>query len=679
MSGNNKKTDSEKLRLKAEQNLKLSLGKRSSVLSDTVLSNDQLALLHELQIHEIELKMQNEELLDAKQNLENALTKFEDFYDLAPISYFTIAQSGIILEVNLTGAKLLNVARSHLLGLNIKTFINVTSKSHFSLFFEKAFTEEINSPCEVCLQPKDKDPVWVLIQFSRPVLGGKCLAVVINITDLKKTENELSRTKNYLEQLIDSANGPIVVWNPNSEIVLFNKSFERLTGYCAEEVINKKLDILLPYSSMKRSRAAIEHTITGNHMDSIEIPVLCKNLDTKIILWNSANIYNDDRELIATIAQGNDITSRKNAEKELEESQRKLDLALQSGNIGIWDYDVKSGFLFLDERMEKMTGITEPSFENDLDSFEEVVHDEDKALLRESFRRTIHENSPFGTILRVKGKGKHWKYLNVKGILFKEDEVPSRILGVAIDITEMKNNSESILFKLNEELARSNRELQQFAYVASHDLQEPLRMVSSFTQLLALKYENSLDQNAKEYIRYAVDGSKRMYDLINGLLTFSRIETKSGNFEDVEIAKVLKEVLKNLKFSIEQSKAKITIGKMPAIRASKNQMIQLFQNLLSNSIKFSTGIPKISLSSEEKKDFYLFTVKDHGIGIDPEYHEKIFQIFQRLVSRDEYEGTGIGLSICKRIVERHKGRIWVNSKSGEGSTFLFTIGKRLSD
>jgi light-regulated signal transduction histidine kinase (bacteriophytochrome) len=327
--------------------------------------------------------------------------------------------------------------------------------------------------------------------------------------------------------------------------------------------------------------------------------------------------------------------------------------------------------------MKKMSGVGIRPFDGSFKSFEKHIHDEDVQHFSEALRRTLEENKPFETIFRVRQKQGVTKYLIVKGMLYNDDGGLSRIVGVGIDITEMKKGSEHALFKLNEELARSNKELEQFAYVASHDLQEPLRMVSIFTQMLAQRYGDTLDENAREYIKFAVDGSKRMYNLINGLLAYSRIQTKGKEFTEVDINNVLEEILRNLSLQIEKVNAVISLSDMPVIYADKSQMIQLFQNLISNSIKFSKGIPKIKVSSIEHDDYYLFSVKDEGIGIDPQYFERIFQIFQRLLPREEYEGTGIGLSICKRIVERHGGKIWVKSKPEKGSTFWFTIKKEL--
>ena len=254
---------------------------------------------------------------------------------------------------------------------------------------------------------------------------------------------------------------------------------------------------------------------------------------------------------------------------------------------------------------------------------------------------------------------------------------PVKMAGVCFDITDMKRGAEKALFKLNEDLIRSNKELEQFAYVASHDLQEPLRMVSSFTQLLSQRYSDKLDQDARDFIRFAVDGAVRMQILINDLLDYSRVESKGKKFTPVDIHHVLGQVVVSLKLTIQEKNALITNEEMPLVMADGRQMVQLFQNLIGNALKFCESSPRIHISVREKNEHYEFSVRDNGIGIEPEYYSRIFQIFQRLHSKDEYGGTGIGLAICKRIIDRHGGKIWVKSNPGQGSEFFFTILKSL--
>jgi PAS domain S-box-containing protein len=254
-----------------------------------------------------------------------------------------------------------------------------------------------------------------------------------------------------------------------------------------------------------------------------------------------------------------------------------------------------------------------------------------------------------------------------------------RVVGAAKilrDITERKR-AEQELAERAEHLARSNAELEQFAYVASHDLQEPLRMVASYTQLLARRYKDKLDADAQEFMHYAVDGASRMQALINDLLAYSRVGTKGGNFEPTSSEAALERALANLRLAIQESGAAVTHDALPTIVADPVQLTQLFQNLVGNAIKFrGAEPPRVHVSAERRGTEWVFAVRDNGIGIEPAYRERIFIIFQRLHGRVEYPGTGIGLAICKKIAERHGGRIWVESAPGRGSAFHFTVPTR---
>lgn len=238
--------------------------------------------------------------------------------------------------------------------------------------------------------------------------------------------------------------------------------------------------------------------------------------------------------------------------------------------------------------------------------------------------------------------------------------------------------AEEALKARTEELARSNRELEQFAYVASHDLQEPLRMVASYTQLLARRYKDKLDDDANEFIAFAVDGATRMQVLINDLLKLSRVGTRGKPFVDLSGDKILDAALSNLELAIKDAGAQISRDPMPKILGDETQLIQLLQNLVGNAIKFRKPdqLPAVRIGATRIGKAWQFSVQDNGIGISPEYFERIFIIFQRLHAKTDYPGTGIGLALCKKIVERHGGRIWVESRPGEGTTFHFTVPDR---
>jgi len=229
------------------------------------------------------------------------------------------------------------------------------------------------------------------------------------------------------------------------------------------------------------------------------------------------------------------------------------------------------------------------------------------------------------------------------------------------------------LAERSRELERSNAELQQFAYIASHDLQEPLRTVQSYLQLLQRRYGSRLDADADEFIGFAVEGAQRMRALITDLLAYARVSSRARPLEPTALPEVVQDALRSLHAAITERRAEITIDELPTVRADGNQLRQLYQNLVANALKFNDDVPRVHLGAAREAGGWRLWVKDNGIGLDPAYGDKIFEVFKRLYGREEYEGTGIGLAICKKIVERHGGRIGVDSSPGQGATFWFTL------
>ncbi len=304
-------------------------------------------------------------------------------------------------------------------------------------------------------------------------------------------------------------------------------------------------------------------------------------------------------------------------------------------------------------------------------------------LMAESYVGTIlwsSEGAPIGLIAIIGRKplANPWlaeRLLQIVGVRAAA-ELERGIYLESLQVSETRlKQAEETLQKLNEELSRSNRDLEQFASVASHDLQEPLRMVASYTELLSRRYGGQLDEQAHSFIRYALDGTVRMQLLIEGLLAYSRVGTKGRPTRPTDTRAVVAEALNNLQATIVESGAVITVRNLPTVQATASLLIQLFQNLIGNAIKFRRPgeAPRIDISAKNLGEEWRFFVQDNGIGINPQHADKVFDLFQRLHTREEYPGTGIGLAVCKRIVERHGGRIRVESTPGQGTTFLFTL------
>jgi len=297
---------------------------------------------------------------------------------------------------------------------------------------------------------------------------------------------------------------------------------------------------------------------------------------------------------------------------------------------------------------------------------------EDRNAVRDNAVRMLKAGSSVGYEFRIITKQARIKWVmeTVTPVHYHKKRAT---LGSLIDVTERKQMEER-LKQITLDMQRSNTELEQFAYVISHDLHEPLRMVSSYTQLLAKRYRNELDADADEFISYAVDGARRMQALLNDLLGYSRVGTRGKPFALVDCQRVVEQAMSNLRIAIEECGASVTYDVLPGVLGDEGQLVRLFQNLIGNGIKFrGAEAPCVHISALRWHNIVTFSVKDNGIGIDPQHSRTIFEIFRRLHTREEYPGTGMGLAICRKIVERHGGRISVQSRPGEGSTFFFTI------
>ena len=368
------------------------------------------------------------------------------------------------------------------------------------------------------------------------------------------------------------------------------------------------------------------------------------------------------------------ITSqRQKIEKVLTEERNLLQALIDNIPDSIYFKDDKNRFIRVNKARADVSGTTPEKMigKTDFDFFPEEeakkAFADDNQIMESNKSLTDRVEK----ITDADGK-EHW-FSVIKIPRHNEKGQVIGTMGISRDITERKRAEEERK-KLMLELKRSNQELEQFAYVASHDLQEPLRMIVSYLQLLSQRYQGKIDADADEFIGYAVDGGRRLQRMISDLLIYSRVGTRGKEFAPINCEDVLKEVLNSLQIAIEESAATITHDPLPTVMADVTQLAQLLQNLIANAIKYrGKNSPLIHLGVQSQNNEWLFSVKDNGIGLDPKYSERIFGIFQRLHTREEYAGTGIGLAVCQRIVQRHGGRIWVKSELGKGTTFYFTI------
>lgn len=670
------KSEGEILRQKAEELLKEKITGAGSKRSEV----DILKLIHELEVHQIELELQNEELMQAKTAQKELSDKYIELYDFAPSGYFTLSKDGEIIELNFSGAKMLGYNRSKLKNRLFVNFVVNDARPIFDLFLRSVFENNEEESCELRLSTNGNQSMIVLLRGIVNAAQGLCLVNVVDITELRNSAMalQISEAKYHglFEQFRSIAEnvsiGFIITRKCDSKIVFANAAIHEMLEFKPGGLVDTYARDF--YFNPEDREEALLILQKQGYLRAYELRF--KKFDGSPI-WVSTTVqhteFNNEPVMMGTAI---DITDRKRAEEALKESQSRLNLALENGNIGIWEMDLSNKRLDLDLRMAIMLGLKKEVKEGTFEDFEKLLVEEDIPHLREAIRRSIEENVPFQTIYRIMPANGEIHYLNSKGLVTCDESGKAiRLSGVCFDITEMKKGTEQALFKLNDELLRSNKELEQFAYIASHDLQEPLRTVTTFTKLLAQRFENDLDERTHQFIKFVIEAAERSRELINDLLIYSRIGSGVLKFSIVDFNQVIEIILKNLADKMEDKKAVVTYDELPLIYSDREQMIQLFQNLLVNSLKFCDTVPRVHISAKEQPNSYLFSVKDNGTGIDQQYSDRIFMIFQRLVSRHEYEGSGIGLAVCKRIVERHDGKIWIESKIGEGTTFYFTIAK----
>ncbi len=518
-----------------------------------------------------------------------------------------------------------------------------------------------------------------------------CLAGGLLTSKLLYKQHESDKK---LVEMIKGSIVPTFVIDREHTVIYWNKACEILSGISADKMVGTKKQ-WQPFYPVKRPvladlivDKATEEDFIKNYSDryrkSVVINGACESENFfpdlgekgKWIFFTAAPLKNQQEEIIGAIETLQDITGRKQAEKELRESETKFRLLVEQipASTYIASLDKSSSTLYVSSHIETLLGISPEKYKKDSDFWVKHLHDEDRERVLGEIRHIHETGQVFISEYRMISTDGRIVWICDEAIIVKDDRgKPLYLLGLMSDITVRKQDED----KLNQtvaDLKRSNEYLEQFAYVISHDLKEPLRMVTSYVQLLAKRYKGKLDRNADDFITYAVNGAKRMYSLINDLLIYSRLNRYSKPLEPVDSGNILEQVLANLKIVVEKSGAVITYDALPTVLGDKSQLSEVFQNLIENAIKFNgKEPPQIHISAKKEKNEWVFSVRDNGIGIEPEFFKRIFIIFQRLHTKEEYPGTGIGLALCKKIVESCGGCIWIESKTGKGSVFYFTM------
>lgn len=534
------------------------------------------------------------------------------------------------------------------------------------------------------------------------------MGITYDITKRKNTEETLKKSEEWFKSVVDTSPSLLVIFNAERKVIYVSSNAVEMTGYTPEE-ISQNIWIVHPDDKPRLQELFENAFTTSEGTRGIEYRSIKKNGDIWWTATTSKPLIDEKGKFNGFVVQLFDITEQKKIEEELiktrdnleeqveertielkkaynslkkseyisNERLREIEAIYDSAPIGLCVFDTELRYKRINKRLAEINGI--PAEEHIGKTVREVFPDlaEQFETIAQKILDTFKPVYDFEITGTTPAMPDNLRTMIEQWIPLKDHK--GKIVGINVavmEITEIKK-SEKERENLINELKRSNDELKRFAYVSSHDLQEPLRTIASFTQLLEHRYKGQLDNDADEFLDYIVDASIRMKEQIQGLLEYSRVATETEDFGIVDMNLILNQTIHSISILIEESKAEIIIEELPNVMGNATLLQRVFQNLISNAIRFRKCEEplKIYISSYESEDRkeYVFSIKDNGIGIEEQYFERIFTIFQRLHTRDVYKGTGIGLSIVKRIIERHGGRIWVESEFGVGSTFYFTV------
>ncbi|MGD0449474.1 MAG: PAS domain S-box protein [Candidatus Bathyarchaeia archaeon] len=585
----------------------------------------------------------------------------------------TISAKGKITDVNRATELVTGCPREQLIGSDFSDYFTESEKARVG--YKKVFTDGFVKDYPLAIRHRSGKITDVL--YNAAVYRNETgkiqgvFAAARDITERKQAEEKLKSAYLYSRSLLESSLDPLVTISADGKITDVNRSTEEVTGYKREQLIGS--DFSDYFTEPGKARLGYKKVFTDGYVR--DYPLAIRHQSGKItdVLYNATIYRNEDGTIQGVFAAARDITERKIAEQKLLAASLYSRSLIEASLDPLVTISKEGKITDVNMATEDVTGYTrEELIGSDFSDYFTEPRD-----ARAGYQKVFTEGLVKDYPLAIRHKsGKITDVLYNASIYRNPQGDIQGVFAAARDVTE-RNAMENEIKQTMEKLKQSNSELEQFAYVASHDLQEPLRMVASYVQLLERRYKGKLDTEADEFIAYAVDGANRMRGLIEDLLTYSRVNRLGKPFEPTNVESTLDIVLLNLKASITENNALVTHDKLPIVMADGGQLVQLFQNLIGNAIKFhGKESPHVHVSAQDKENEYMFSVQDNGIGIAPEYFDRLFKIFQRLHTREEYPGSGIGLAVCKRIVERHGGRIWIESQVGKGSTIYFTLNKQ---
>ena len=596
-----------------------------------------------------------EELSRSQQQLSSILSSISD-------GFVALDRDWRYTYANPEAARQGRMSPAEMLGKSIWELFPMTVGTHFQHELERAM--------------KGREPV--LFEVDRPEDNQSFRLRVyptpdgISIYGVDITaEKQRAALTARLAAIVESSDDAIVSKDLKGIVKTWNKGAERIFGYTEAEMVGQPIAKIAATDRINEMPQILDRIRRGERVDHYETVRRAKDGRLVDVSLTVSPIHASDGQIVGASKIARDITEQKAAARALVESEARLHIALEAGSMGAWEWHVQADKMIWSPQLEAIHGLEVGEFRGTFEAFEHTIHAEDRDRVLHAFRSAAEHRNDLTVEYRIPLPNGTAAWLETRGRFLSGD--PPHMAGVCQDITERKRAEEELVSQA-ERVSRSNAELREFAYIASHDLQEPLRNISTFTQLLSQRYQGKFDEEADRFMSYVVDSAGRMTRLIRDLLSYSQVLHGDGDESaELPLNEPVEWALRNLHASVEENGAVVQIDPLPVVWGDKMQIAQLFQNLISNAIKYrSAEPPRIHISAEEDGSQVTVSVRDNGIGIAPTYHDKIFGIFRRLHGND-YPGTGIGLAICKKIVERHGGRIWVESEAGQGSAFKFSL------
>lgn len=601
----------------------------------------------------------------------------------APLLINVKDRQGRLLLVNRPFADALHTTPEELEGRTSDAFLTPETAEAVRSTEEDVFRTGCSSEMKVTLPGRDGEHVYITSKF--PLYDGRGALYAIGSTSaditpiiraheaLHRQYEQQQRMLNGLQSVLSTSSDMICIINAACEFVMVSDTARQLLGYHPKELMSKRFIDFVAEEDKERTAAVAREIIAGRPVTDFTNRYRRCDGELVPVVWSAKWLAED--QLMYCIARNG--TERQKTAEQLAQSQARLAHAQTIARMGNWEWNLEEGAWSCSDEVYVLLGLQKEETADVQRALLEAIHPEDREDLRRAKEAALTEGEQVDVEHRVVRPDGQVLYMHTKGeVTFNENGKPVWFSGTLQDITDRKKG-ELALQKKAEELRASNAELERFAYVASHDLQEPLRMVSSFLSLLDKKLDGQLDDTTRNYIRFAVDGAERMKTLIRDLLHYSRLGTQREPQTRVNLNEVKESVAQTFAAELEACGGMLTATSLPVVVGNRSQLTQLLQNLVGNALKYRGALPPaIHISCREEEGRYVVCVEDNGMGIDPKFFDKIFIIFQRLHHKADFPGTGIGLAVCKKIVERHGGTIWVESEPGRGSRFYFTLKKR---